>query len=63
MDVAPAPGTDFKGGVKKTGVMLILHELAHKLRLIPSDGGNRSQSIANSQTIIKECKAQLNQIP
>lgn len=38
-------------------VGMLFHELAHTLNMIPRDGGNRDQSIKNTQTIMEHCEA------
>jgi RHS repeat-associated protein len=66
-DLKLAPGTDFKGGEKKTGVAVVLHELAHHVPgLIPRDGSSvpngMQQTIQNNQKIITECGEELNNV-
>jgi RHS repeat-associated protein len=65
-------GPDFGGynpGTGQSQTLQVLHELAHLLSnpsgagwLIPDDGGNAKQSEENTETIMKNCKDQIDKI-
>ncbi len=48
-------GGVFSGSSLAGQTATILHELAHTLGLIPSDGADRNQSLSNAGTISKNC--------
>jgi hypothetical protein len=60
------PSGAFLGGTAQMGsfttgslggeVTMILHELAHTLAAIPEDSGSQTQSVDNTNTILKYCE-------
>lgn len=54
-----APG--YSGGTLRTQELILLHELGHKLGAIPADTNSQNQSVRNTETVIKQCRKELNQ--
>jgi hypothetical protein len=48
-------GDKYKPGSTGAREVILLHELAHKMQLIPHDGLNVRQSEKNTQTVIEHC--------
>jgi len=54
-------GGMFPPGSPGAQTIILLHELAHKTGLIPSDGFSPAQSDQNTQTVTGQCAAAINQ--
>jgi RHS repeat-associated protein len=54
-----APG--YPGGFASTRKLIMLHELGHLVNALPVDGGNRSLSNQNTNTVIQHCSKELDQ--
>jgi RHS repeat-associated protein len=54
-----------RGGSPAAQAEILLHEFAHQLNLIPFDGSAKTAplSFSNTDTILKECKDSLSQLP
>lgn len=58
--------SQFLAGTRRARVLQVLHELAHLIKkadnsgyLIPDDGGNANQSVANTNTVDSKCGAEI----
>jgi hypothetical protein len=49
----------FAGDTLQAQMTILLHEMAHLLNMIPSDGSNPNQSLRNTQTILDHCKSDI----
>lgn len=49
----------YPGGFVSSGILVMLHELAHLVNAIPPDAGNPGQSKTNTQTIIDHCAEEM----
>jgi hypothetical protein len=52
----------YSGGSIQAQAVILLHELAHTLNLIPADGKSPGQSLTNTQTILDKCKAEIDKL-
>lgn len=52
----------YAGGSIQAQATILLHEFAHTINLIPSDGGDATQSLKNTQTILDHCKDEIDKL-
>ena len=53
---------EYPGDTLEAQTTILLHEFAHTINLIPTDGANPGQSLQNTQTILDKCKEQINKL-
>ena len=49
----------FNGGTLSAQISILLHEFSHTLNAIPSDHNNVTQSVENTNTVIRHCRRQI----